>query len=483
MSVGATRTGVRRLQVPRPSPSARAALACALLVVLAGCSFGFAGDPTDTGTATPEPATPTGSPTAATPSESPTATPFPSPTPVDVDAPNLTVTGGKLPVDAGRVWALTMRLLGTQGTQRPAVSIEESMPSIVPEPPGFARRLGLETRSSEVQAAAYVRDPETVHVNERITDRPVLVEYTLAHEYVHVVQFRRDVFGRLGEHYEGSPDGRATARGVTEGTAVYAADVYWRRHLARGTRPAADIRRIHRNASGYTWYVAAPYYFGYRYAAARLDAPTGLSRVYDDPPRTTEELIHRLPPASEPPANMRVRVTGDDGWRERRSARAREGELFVRAVLRTELDAGRAARGADGWGNDTRLAFTREGRRGYAWVLRWDDRANATAFGEAIRAYLDGRATREDDGWRNGSTAYRVERAGDRTTVVYVGAPAFVANATAAASGDGTVTVRPSGRVAARAGGPQSVKTSGTAKVTTSPTARTTTPAATSFAE
>lgn len=401
----------------------------------------------------------------------------------------MTVTGGKLPVDAGRVWAVTMRLLDAEGTEHPTVAVEESMSSFVPKPPRFARRLGLEESESGIEPAAYVQDQKTVHVNEEILDRPVPVEYTLAHEYVHVIQFRRDVFDRFRDTYGLTADESVTARGVTEGTAVYVADVYWRHHIAHGPRPAGDVERIHRNTSGYTWYAASPYYFGYLYAAARLDAPADISRIYKDPPRTTEELIHRLPPGSEPPADLRVRVAdgeGDDGegWRERTAVRTRKGELFVRAVLRTELDDHRSVRGATGWGNDTRLAFTHDDHEdGYVWVLRWDDRANATEFEEAFRAYLDARATRSSNGWRNNSTAYRVERKDDMTTVVYVGAPAFVENARTDSASDGTVTVHPPRRVAASPGAVQRVQRRGTAKVTSSPTARMTKPTTTSFVE
>lgn len=447
--------------MPRPeSPALRyvTAGACLLIVVLAGCGYGgpFGGPQSTTPSAESPSQTPQMTPSDETP---PTRSlPERTPTSVAVDAPNLTVTGGDPSVDAGRVWALTMRVLTATVSTYPSVTIEESMPAILPDPPPFARLLGLNGGESAVEAAAYVQDPETVHVNERIVDRPVLFEYTLAHEYVHVVQFRWGVFDQMTDHYGESPDERATSMAVTEGTAVYAADIYWHRHIARGPSPAGDVARIRRNATGYTWYATAPYYFGYRYAADRLDSPATLQRIYDDPPRTTEELLHRLRPGSEPPATLRLRV--DDGgndeneWDEVDDARNRLGELYVRAALRTELDGDHAARGADGWGEDTRLAFEHENRDedGYIWVLRWDDRANTSEFADAFRAYLDTRATRRQGTWMNGSTAYRIERVGDRTTVVFVGPSTFVENATARTGENGTITVRPPNRIAARPG-------------------------------
>jgi len=411
-----------------------------LLVVLAGCG-GLTGTPTDTAPSPTAPPTPSPTPTA-----SPTPTPPPTPTEVEVDAPTLNVSGGDLPVDPGRVFAITQRVLGTNLTTYPDVVIQrpEEVPFFAERAPAFYRLLGLTFDRQGVETAAYVRGPETVYVNDRILNRTVLVEYTLVHEYTHVVQHRIDVYRDL-RVVGASTDAKSVRTAVIEGAAVYAADTYWQRHIQQDQRPADDIAQVYDDANGATWYVAAQYHLGYRYVDASIDSPADLPRVYDDPPRTSEELVHRLPPGSEPPADLPVNVSGETReWFEVPS-RTRMGELFVRAVLRTELSETAAARGADGWGNDALITFSGESgaKRGYVWVLRWDDAANATEFEDAFRGYLDARATREGDLWRNNSTAYGLERIGDRTAVAYVGKPDFVTNATAKVTDGGTVAVRP----------------------------------------
>lgn len=358
----------------------------------------------------------------------------------------MNVTGGRLPVEPGRVYAITQRVLGTNLTTTPDVVVRDpqEMPFVTGTPPAFHRLLGLTLDRGGVETAAYVRGPETVYVSERILNRSVLVETTLAHEYTHVVQHRTGTFDDL-RAVGTSTDAEAVRAAVIEGAAVYTADTYWHRHVRRHTRPVADLAQVYRNASGATWFAVAQYRFGYRYVHARTDSPADLPRVYRTPPRTSEAIIHRFPPGAERPVNLTVRVTGESReWFEMPS-RTRMGELFVRSVLRTERPAREAARGADGWGNDARLAFTGEDREetGYVWILRWDDATNASEFGEVFRSYLDGRATREDGLWLNGSAAYRYERIDTETVAVFVGPPGFVGNASATVSDAGTVTVSP----------------------------------------
>lgn len=121
------------------------------------------------------------------------------------------------------------------------------------------------------------------------------------------------------------------------------------------------------------------------------------------------------------------------------------GELFVRVALSTALPEGRAAAGADGWGEDARLGFVNAtGARGYGWVLRFDDAANATEFGDALAAYLDARNFARDGGIRsNDGRAFRAVRVDDRTVVVLAGAPGFVRGTTVRTDGDAVVVAAP----------------------------------------
>jgi hypothetical protein len=147
------------------------------------------------------------------------------------------------------------------------------------------------------------------------------------------------------------------------------------------------------------------------------------------------------PGVEEGPVPLRIRLQNErEGvWRETFAPpRARVGEAFLRVMLATELDDERATRAAAGWGNDTRIAFNNEsGARSYAWVIRFDDAANASEFDAAVEDYLRGRTgkgsladNRTGREWTTTldgrSVAYRLRRTDDRTAVLLLGTPAFV---------------------------------------------------------
>lgn len=209
-----------------------------------------------------------------------------------------------------------------------------------------------------------------------------------------------------------------------EGSATYVEKRYQRQYVPNTTEPIAASYRNSMSSmkSGY-----ATYFFGARYVNAIVDAPADVNAVYENPPQTTEELIHRLPPGSEPPAALTVTVEADEANTERWQM----GELFVRTTFGTGLNESEAAKLADGWGNDQKIRFGPDNDPNFAWVLRWDDPANATEFENGVDAYLDATDVPE---------AIRVERVAPEMVVVFAGNESFVTEATA--SGDNsTVTV------------------------------------------
>jgi hypothetical protein len=458
------------------------ALLLTLCVVLAGCGgvgyqpqyaapsetpvpTGSSATPTTPTTATASPThTPSGTPRATVTSTStsastptPTATSSPSADGNDEPlgglfdpeerAPNrIEVEGGTLPVNATLVYERTAALLETD-VEGPRVVQLLSVPRGSGEPPEFFRMFGLTRTGGNATVAAFVSEPSTVYVNERIADDRVLVEHVLAHEYVHVVQFRTGVVDTLGLVFGGTVDRSVAQRAVVEGAATYVQERYWRTYQRVGKSPAADITAGHRNATGLSRYGFAPYRFGYAYVNASVDSPARLNRVYRSMPRTTEAILHPGRGDALAPLDVDVR----DGPREWNRTVAppptRFGELFLRTALASELGEARAARAADGWGNDTRISFAdSEGERGHVWVLRWDDAGNATEFAEAFRAWADARSERVgSDRWR-GEWSYALDRPSPGTTVVRVGPPGFLdASETVgptAAQTNATVTVR-----------------------------------------
>jgi hypothetical protein len=154
--------------------------------------------------------------------------------------------------------------------------------------------------------------------------------------------------------------------------------------------------------------------------------------VFEDPPRTSEELLHGLAGGAEPPADLAVAAETGGEWRVQR--RYPGGELRLRAMLTSALPGSDAAEAAAGWGNDTVLQFRDGNVTGAAWVLRFDDPAEAEEFATLFGTY---EATVE--GERNASV--RLVRVAAETVVVLGGAASFVSGTTATGT-DASVTVR-----------------------------------------
>jgi len=450
--------------IPTSTPTPAPVVAVCLCLLCAGCGAGYV---TPTPSATPSPTTagdggtspvrtPDPTPTDLTPTETPSRSATPSPTATATATPAsqgavrvVNASGGTatLPVNATLVYQRTARLLGSDARRPDAVVVRAVDAPASRSPPAFFRLWGL-TRpptDRELQVAAYVSDPDRVVVNGAVDAGPATLEATLAHESVHVVQFRREVFAAVRSPGSG-PDASATTTAVTEGAAVFVADAYWRRYLAdeprAGGRPAASIRGVYANATGIGRWTAAPYRFGYRYVRERAGSPSSVASVYDDPPATTEQVLH--PGVEEGPVALDARAVDTETW-EDDGAERRMGELFVRVVLSTGLSERRAAAGADGWGEDARIGFVNAtGARGYAWVLRFDDAANATEFEDALDGSLSARNLTRDGGvWSGDGRAFRPVRVDDRTVVVFAGAPAFVRAADAGTDGKEIVVAAP----------------------------------------
>lgn len=424
-------------------PAAAVALAC--LLVLAGCGASPAPEsPTEPAVDPPDSSTPSpadeASPTA-TRSPSPTASPTPTPgvqTPTG-DPADIPVRNGTLPVDHEQVYHDVQTVAGrTASPPRQVVLLGERAGD-----PGFGAVNG------DFQQTMLGVAPPSPDDGPRVTgvalatrgaSRAYLLK-VLAHEYVHNIQFQlvTDTEGFRLAFDARTHQRQRLGAAVVEGSASYLADAYMREHT---NYTDAEIRRAgfqYANLSGADRYDMAIYHFGRQYVAARSDSPRDHWSVYRNPPATTEELLHRLPPGSEPPRALSVGVEGD-GWTV--DDRDTMGELFVRLTLRSQLSRERAAAGAAGWGNDTLLRLDGGDRSAYAWTLRWDDAANATEFAAAFRAYLDGRATRAGDVWTATDATFDLRIVGDETAVVLVGPEPFVRNAGVDGSG-GNVTVSP----------------------------------------
>lgn len=428
---------------------------CLVCLLLAGCTAPTAQSPATTA----DPSANASAPSASTPNASETTE-----SAVE-DGYDIPVTGGSLPVEHERVFARTERLLGAN-VSPPTVIVVQSQAEIsegtnAGETPNgassrsFVAVMGIgqdesgeadgegegdEGDESEdgVSVAAYAPSANAVYVNERMTrpGREQSLERTMAHEFVHTVQFRQDAFGRtqraldLRERY--SRDRYLTYASVIEGAAVFVASAYDRRYL-EGDWASITTTEGYRSADSGVKYAIARYYFGSRYLEHRFGSPRNLSAVYDDPPETTEQLLHNDTDGSEEPKALSVSAAlGENRTTGRTDV---NGELFTRIALGTELNRSRAVAGADGWGADRLVPVVGErgeGNRSYVWATRWDSPAEADEFEAALGAYLESRANRSGEVWRDDGLAFRVERASDETVVLLAGDEPFVGSASVA---------------------------------------------------
>ena len=245
-------------------------------------------------------------------------------------------------------------------------------------------------------------------------------------------------------------DGKFVLRALVEGGAIVSTDAYLERYgddtdansemytTVQETLPNGHIRK----------YGNAKYIYGDRYMESRTDSPTDLSAVYENPPGTSEQLLHRLAPDEEPPVPLNVTLENGAEWRA--VGNNRMGEAFARFAMEQWVGSERAARAAAGWGNDT-LRYLRpangSGETAYVWTLRWDDTANATEFASAYRDALDTRASREGSVWNLGvdDVAATVQTPTDRTAVIAFGPVPLVGNLTATGQNCNITVSRASG--------------------------------------
>jgi hypothetical protein len=446
--------------------SLRAVILVALLLV-SGCGApaappGSGGAESTASDRRSDPVVSAGSPelTASTPSSAPTQRPAKRDDAATTQSPGSArspgtladeyttrVSGGSLPVEYPLVFARVAVAVDRPGAAPPSVvRIEptESMRLGATEYPEFYRLLGFRVadgRGRALTAAAYMATPERIVVNEALLDNATAAESTLAHESVHVIQFRTGAFERLAGTAatpRGSTADRLLRAPIIEGSATYVQGAYVRRYAPGASRPTDSLRARATNGSPAARLGVAPYLVGARYVDARVAGPDEVHEVYAAPPRTAEELLHDRPPGSEPVAPLTVRDAPGDNWTSDGRATDTYGELFVRVVLETGVGESTAADAAHGWGNDVRRQFTAAGsgesvRAGYAWAIRFDDDANATAFAAAIEAWREARPAN--------ASAVRLARATPETVVLFLGDERFVARATASGV-DGAITVR-----------------------------------------
>lgn len=409
------------------------ALALVALLIVAGCSAPVPG-PDDAGSG----ADTTTQPSQTTTTQSDAAETTETTESTDVGADNesaeneyggpVEVTNGSLPFNASLVFERVTVLLDVNVTPPKQVDIKghSAMQTDARGLPEFAQVMGIgggETTRT-VAAAGVARGPNYVALNVRILEDTDKARDVLVHEYVHVVQYRQ---GSIETAYRninpGTTDSQMTHLAVVEGIPVYIEGEYDHAYSHGEPTGMDQMVEAYHNAEGVRRYALAPYAFGAVYAEQRAGNASAVNDIYENPPRTTEAIIHGYMPGEEPIRDLNGNISTDNwNW----ANRDRLGELFVRQVLVTELDRERAVAAAEGWGVDRHYTFKNGDQTAYVWALRWDTVNDADEFEAATRDYLDARGEKQDGRWQAEDASYRVVRTSPETVVLVVGPDDFV---------------------------------------------------------
>jgi hypothetical protein len=391
------------------------ALALCALLVLAGCAAPAGETPVAAGPATD------GSTASAT------TTPQPTTTLDDGTAPDHVVVDGDLPVDANLTFDRVAALLDADYAPTRVVvqNFSGRQTAAFSAIPFFAAFGVSGPETAATGPAGLTTLDATVYLSPAAADS-ARVEQVLAHEFVHVAQVRTGMVpwfeGQAG--VAESLDEQFARRALVEGGAVYVTDAYTREHQSGLGSQSTQIAAAYANATAGGRFVYGQYHFGARYANATLESPVELPALYEDPPESTENVLH--PETDDEPAALEVFAESDSFDRERSQTR-RAGELLARVVLRQTVNRSTAREAAAGWGNDRVVAFDTANGSAVAWVTRWDTPGDADEFTVAARSLDDLQTGNE----------YRTERIGEDTVVVFAGSREFVESAEAT----GNVTV------------------------------------------
>jgi hypothetical protein len=235
-------------------------------------------------------------------------------------------------------------------------------------------------------------------------------EATLAHELVHALQDQRWNLEDRSKYRPGDGDRSEAVSALAEGDATSAMFDVMIARAAGGKKTALDlpdeifseqIREGMNQGPGASaphvmrTSLAAPYIYGtlFVHSLRRRGGWEAVNRAWDDPPSTSEQILHVDKwMAHEPPLKIGAPTFGalGSGWQV--ADEDSEGELGARIAFEEWMEPKAAAEASAGWGGDRGVLVTNGDRAAFAWRLRFDgaaksgdDRA-ARAFTAVTRA-------------------------------------------------------------------------------------------------
>ncbi len=118
-----------------------------------------------------------------------------------------------------------------------------------------------------------------------------------------------------------------------------------------------------------------------------------INAAYDDPPRSTEQILHpeKYKDQPDPPTSIDLgKLEAPAGWRE--IGRNVVGELQLGILLRKQS----GKRVAEGWDGDRYAVFEGpDGKLGLVWLVTWDAERDARVFAKAYARFQSGKIGQE----------------------------------------------------------------------------------------
>jgi hypothetical protein len=228
---------------------------------------------------------------------------------------------------------------------------------------------------------------------------------TLAHELVHALQDQRWNLEERSKYRPGDGDHSEVVSALAEGdatsamfdvmiaraapssgkTAIDIADEVFAEQIRGGmdSGPGANAPHVMRTS------LAAPYIYGtlFVHALRRHGGWDAVNRAWDNPPTTTEQLLHVdkwLSHEKAMPVAAPTFAALGAGWKV--ADEDTEGELGARIAFEEWMEPKAAAEASAGWGGDRGVLVTNGDKAAFAWKLRYDP-GNKTLEDRAARAF------------------------------------------------------------------------------------------------
>ena len=275
-----------------------------------------------------------------------------------------------------------------------------------------------QTSAQSVVGFYSIRDDEIKIITET-PDRPVIDNTTLIHELVHAMQ---DQYYEMddGRFHGGTQDKDLAVQGIVEGEANYIESRYVDRCgetwdcVETPSQPRSDGEPPN---FGILLTVIQPYSDGPVYVdwLKQRGGWAAVDRRFDDPPASTEQVIHRT---DESPGTIAFDDKGRNGWQpfpkqgENGSDTVGEASMYVmfwvqsrnhdagvidwRGLLRTDHPDDQfdyRSEPSAGWDHDRLFPYRKQTgtgtEYGYVWLTKWDSERDAREFHQAYLTSIE----------------------------------------------------------------------------------------------